>query len=51
MVLGSRQGKLVIDSDGETYANGTPDADAELTFAERKKKGQDGLGPALQIEV
>lgn len=51
MVLWSRQGKLVIDSDGETYADGTPDPDAELTFAERKKKGQDGLGPAPQIEV
>lgn len=51
MVLWSRQGKLVIDSDGETYADGTPDPDAELTFAGRKKKGQDGLGPAPQIEV
>ena len=51
MVLWSRQGKLVIDSDGETYADGTPDPDAELTFAERKKKGQDGLGPSPQIEV
>ena len=51
MVLWSQQGKLVIDSDGETYADGTPDPDAELTFAERKKKGQDGLGPSPQIEV
>lgn len=51
MVLWSRQGKLVIDSDGATYADGTPDPDAELTFAERKKKDQDGLGPAPQIEV
>jgi len=51
MVLWSRQGKLVIDSDGETYADGSADPDAELTFAERKKKGQDGLGPSPQIEV
>ena len=51
MVLWSRQGKLVIDSDGETYADGSPDPDAELSFAERKKKGQDGLGPSPQIEV
>jgi len=51
MVLWSRQGKLVIDSDGEKYADGTPDPDAELTFAERKAKGRDGLGPSPQIEV
>jgi hypothetical protein len=51
MVLWSRAGKLVIDSDGETYADGTPDPDAMLSFAERKKKGQDGLGPSPQIEV
>ncbi|WP_146078990.1 hypothetical protein [Rathayibacter sp. AY1E6] len=49
MVLWSRQGKLIIDSDGETYADGTPDPDAELSFQERK--GQDGLGPAPQIEL
>lgn len=51
MVLWSRQGKLVIDSDGETYADGTPDPHAELTLAQSKKKGQDGPGPAPQIEV
>jgi hypothetical protein len=45
MVLWSRAGKLVIDSDGET------DPDAMLSFQERKKKGQDGLGPSPQIEV
>lgn len=27
------------------------DPDAELTFQERKKKGQDGIGPVPQIEV
>jgi hypothetical protein len=51
MVLWSRAGKLIIDSDGETYADGSPDPDAELTFQERKKKGQDGIGPAPQIEL
>lgn len=51
MVLWSRAGKLVIDSDGETYADGTPDPDAMLSFAERKRKGQDGLGPIPQIEL
>lgn len=51
MVLWSRQGKLIIDSDGETYADNSPDPDAELSFQERKKKGQDGIGPAPQIEL
>jgi hypothetical protein len=51
MVLWSRAGKLISDSDGETLSDGTPDPDAELTFAERKKKGQDGIGPVPQIEI
>lgn len=50
MILWSR-GELVIDSDGKTYADGTPDPDADRSFAERKEKGQDGLGPSPQIEV
>lgn len=51
MVLFSRTGKLIVDSDGETLSDGTPDPDAELSFQERKQKGRDGTGPTPQIEV
>lgn len=51
MVLWSRNGKLIIDSDGETLADGTPDPDAELSFFERKQKGRDGTGPEPSIEL
>ncbi len=51
MIHRGADGKVVIDSDGEFYADGTPDPDAELTFAERKKKGNDNLGPKPQIDV
>jgi hypothetical protein len=56
MVLFSRQGKLITKTDGETILYpeddaGKPDPDAELTYQERKKKGQDGIGPVPQIEV
>lgn len=51
MVLRNREGKVVIDTDGEFYADGTPDPDADLTFQERKKKGNDGLGPKPEIDV
>jgi len=51
MQLWSRSNKLVIDSDGETLADGAPDPDAELSFAERKKKYDDGVGPGPSITV
>lgn len=56
MVLWGRNGKLIQSGDGETIdypddRKGEPDPDAALTFAERKKKGQDGIGPVPQIEV
>jgi hypothetical protein len=51
MILWGRNGKMISKSDGETMEDGTPDPDAELSFAERKKKGQDGIGPVPQIEV
>lgn len=51
MVLWSRNGKLIVDSDGETLSDGTPDPDAEMTFAERKVKGREGIGPSPQIEI
>lgn len=51
MVLWGRSGKLIQSGDGETLSDGTPDPDAELSFQERKKKGQDGIGPVPQIEV
>lgn len=51
MILWGRNGKMISKSDGETMEDGSPDPDAELTFAERKKKGQDGIGPVPQIEV
>lgn len=51
MVLFSRTGQLMVDSDGETLADGSPDPDAELTFAERKLKGRAGTGPSPSIEL
>lgn len=51
MVLWSSTGKLIVDSDGETLADGTPDPDRDLSFAERKAKGNDGMGPKPQIDV
>ncbi|GAA2230417.1 hypothetical protein N1031_07045 [Herbiconiux moechotypicola] len=51
MVWWSSTGKLIQSGDGETLDDGTPDPDAALTFQERKKKGQDGLGPVPQIEL
>ncbi|USL85062.1 holin [Arthrobacter phage SWEP2] len=56
MVLWGRNGKLIQSGDGETLdypedKKGQPDPDAELTFQERKKRGQDGIGPVPQIEV
>lgn len=51
MVLWGRNGKMIQSGDGMTLDDGTPDPDAELTFQERKKKGQDGIGPVPQIEV
>jgi hypothetical protein len=51
MILWGRNGKVIQRGDGETLEDGSPDPDAELTFAERKKKGQDGIGPVPQIEV
>jgi len=56
MVMFNRAGKLVQSGDGETIdypedLKGQPDPDAELTFQERKKKGQDGFGPTPQTEL
>jgi hypothetical protein len=51
MVLRNRNGQIVLESDGETMADGTPDPDAELTLAERKLKAQNGLGPSPQIDL
>lgn len=51
MILWGRNGKMISKSDGEFMEDGSPDPDAELTFAERKKKGQDGIGPVPQIEI
>lgn len=51
MILWGRNGKMISKSDGETMEDGSPDPDAELSFQERKKKGQDGIGPVPQIEV
>lgn len=51
MILWGRNGKVIQSGDGETLDDGTPDPDAELTFAERKQKGRDGTGPEPQIEV
>jgi hypothetical protein len=56
MVLWSRNGKLIQRGDGQTIdypdeRKGEPDPDAALTFQERKKRGQDGVGPEPQIEV
>lgn len=51
MILWGRNGKMISKSDGEFMEDGSPDPDAELTFQERKKKGQDGIGPVPQIEI
>lgn len=51
MVLWSRAGKLVQSGDGRTLDDGSPDPDADLTFAERKAKARDGIGAEPQIEV
>lgn len=51
MILWGRNGKIISESDGETLADGTPDPDADLTFAERKAKARDGVGAEPQIEV
>jgi hypothetical protein len=51
MILWGRNGKVIQRGDGETLEDGSPDPDAELSFQERKKKGQDGIGPVPQIEV
>jgi hypothetical protein len=51
MILWGRNGKMIQSGDGETLEDGTPDPDADLTFQERKKKGQDGIGPVPQIEL
>jgi hypothetical protein len=50
------RGKLVFASDGETITapddkKGQPDPDADLTFAERKVKYNDGTGPGPEITV
>lgn len=51
MILWGRNGKPIQEGDGQTLSDGTPDPDADLSFNERKKKGQDGIGPVPQIEV
>lgn len=51
MILWGRNGKIISSGDGETLDNGDPDPDADLTFAERKQKGKDGIGPVPQIEI
>lgn len=57
MVLWGRQGKPISVSDGEflldDHGNVTtePDPDAELSFAERKQKGRDGLGAVPDIDL
>ena len=55
MVMWGRQ-KMIYASDGETIVypderKGEPDPDADLSFQERKQKGQDGVGPVPQIEI
>ncbi|QHC55065.1 hypothetical protein [Rathayibacter tanaceti] len=40
MQLWKQARKLVINSDGETLADGTQDPDADLTFAQRNEKAQ-----------
>lgn len=51
MILWGRNGKVIQSGDGETLEDGTPDPDAALSFAERKQKGRDGIGPVPQIEL
>jgi len=51
MILWGRNGKVIQSGDGATLEDGSPDPDAHLTFAERKQKGRDGIGPVPQIEV
>lgn len=51
MILWGRNGKVIQSGDGQTLDDGTPDPDANLTFAERKQKGRDGIGPVPQIEL
>lgn len=56
MVLWGRNGKLIEASDGETITfpeekKGSRDADADLTFQERKQKARDGIGKEPQIEL
>lgn len=51
MVLWSRNGKVIFESDGAVQPDGTPDPDADLPLAERKQKARDGIGPEPNIEV
>ncbi|WP_051039674.1 recombination directionality factor [Microbacterium sp. B24] len=57
MVFWSRANKLVYATDGEWKLDDSgnptdePDPDASLSFAERKQKGQDGLGPVPDTEL
>jgi len=51
MILWGRNGKPISISDGEFLEDGTPDPDAHLTFEERKRKGQDGVGAVPSIEI
>lgn len=51
MILWGRNGKVIQSGDGAVLEDGSPDPDANLTFAERKQKGRDGIGPVPQIEV
>lgn len=51
MILWSRNGKIIFESDGEVQPDGTPDPDASLSFAERKQKARDGIGPEPNISL
>lgn len=57
MVLWGRQNKPIYVSDGahilddNGHPTDEPDPDAELTFAERKQKGRDGLGAIPDIDL
>lgn len=51
LVLWGRSGKPIYSTDGATKDDGTPDPDADLSFAERKQKGRDETGPTPDVDV
>lgn len=49
--MGPIASKPIDTSNEVTKDDDTPDPDADLTFAERKQRGKDGIGPVPDIDI